>query len=62
MAKFKFRFIDCKQCGHRSTLQTYTGDATISRLSENINCPKCGKESAYSGDDFRISEGLDPSR
>ena len=62
MAKYKFRYIDCRECGHRITLQTYTGHVVSSRLGEDIKCPECHKESVYSGDDFRTSEGLVPSR
>ena len=56
---YKFRYIDCKECGCRSTLQIYTGHA-LSLVSEDIECPQCGKESAYCGDDFRSSEGAAP--
>ena len=56
---YKFRYIDCKQCGYRSTLQIYTGHA-LSRVSENIMCPQCGKDSTYSGDDFMMSDGTPP--
>jgi len=56
-ASMKFRSIDCKACGSRVTLQTYTGQAILSRLDEVIECPKCGKTSTYRGDDFIDSGG-----
>lgn len=53
----KFRHIYCKSCGCKLTLQTYTGNTILSPVVDNIECPKCGTESAYSGDDFGTSEG-----
>ena len=47
-----FRYIDCKQCGDRITLQIYTGPIVLSRAAENIKCTICGAEHVYSGDDF----------
>jgi DNA-directed RNA polymerase subunit RPC12/RpoP len=52
-----FRYIDCKQCRSRITLQVYAGNTTVSRAAEDIKCPTCGKESTYSGDDFGDSKG-----
>jgi hypothetical protein len=51
------RYIDCKDCAARITLETYTGEPVFgNRLSEKLTCPSCHKESTYSGDDFRTAK------
>jgi hypothetical protein len=50
-------FIDCKQCGGRITLETYSGEAVFrNRPDEKLTCPSCFKESTYSGDDYRTAK------
>jgi hypothetical protein len=57
LANYKRRYIDCKACGHRITLQIYTGDAVVENgVVEKLLCPDCLKESTYSGDDFKTAE------
>jgi predicted Zn-ribbon and HTH transcriptional regulator len=51
----KHLYVDCKECGHKITLQVHTGDAG-DPLNENLTCPDCLKESAYSLDDFKTAE------
>ncbi len=57
----KSKYIDCKQCGHKMTLEVYAGPVKVSRTAETIKCPKCGAENVYSGDDFGESKGADSS-
>jgi len=52
-----FRYVVCKKCGDRLTLEVYAGHVTVSRAAQDIECPTCGKESTYSGDDFGDSKG-----
>ena len=51
----KHLYVDCKECGHRITLQVHTGEAG-DPLHENLTCPDCRRESAYSPDDFKTAE------
>jgi transcription elongation factor Elf1 len=53
----KQRFLDCKSCGRRITLEMYTGNHhVVNRRDEKLTCPRCLEESTYSGDDFKTAE------
>jgi predicted Zn-ribbon and HTH transcriptional regulator len=51
----KLLYVDCKECGHKITLQVHTGDAG-DPFKENLTCPDCLRESAYSLDDFKTAQ------
>jgi hypothetical protein len=59
MATYRFWYLNCKKCRRRITLETYTGAgvARAYRKKERLQCPECRKESTYSGDDFKTSDG-----
>ena len=51
------RYVDCKECGARITLQIHTGEAMPGDITGDIlTCPTCLKGSTYSGEDFRTEK------